>query len=56
MGSPVAIFENKNRWETNDISRWFSPREFDFILKNFLLLWKMMHFENDKMFCKIALQ
>jgi hypothetical protein len=28
MGSPVAVFENENRWETAEIPRWFSPRDF----------------------------
>jgi hypothetical protein len=28
MGSPVAIFENENRWETIEILGWFSPGDF----------------------------
>jgi hypothetical protein len=32
-GSPVAVFENENQWETTEISRWFSPRDFVLILK-----------------------
>jgi hypothetical protein len=27
-GSPVAVFENENQWETAEIPRWFSPRDF----------------------------
>jgi hypothetical protein len=44
-GSPVAVFENENQWETAKIPRWFSPGDFVLILKNFLLLWERMHFE-----------
>jgi hypothetical protein len=29
-GSPVAVFENENQWETVEIPVWFSP--WDFIL------------------------
>jgi hypothetical protein len=29
-GSPVAVFENENQWETAEIPVWFSP--WDFIL------------------------
>jgi hypothetical protein len=28
MGSPVAIFENENWWETAEIPGWFSPGDF----------------------------
>jgi hypothetical protein len=27
-GSPVAVFENENQWETAEIHRWFSPGDF----------------------------
>jgi hypothetical protein len=27
-GSPVAVFENDNQWETTEIPRWFSPGDF----------------------------
>jgi hypothetical protein len=27
-GSPVAVFENENQWETAEIPRWFSPGDF----------------------------
>ena len=37
-GSPVAVFENENQWETTEILGWFSPGDFVLILKNFLLL------------------
>jgi hypothetical protein len=29
-GSPVAVFENENQWETAEIPGWFSP--WDFVL------------------------
>jgi hypothetical protein len=32
-GSPVAVFENKNQWETTEILGWFSPRQFGSIIK-----------------------
>jgi hypothetical protein len=35
MGSPVAVFENENQWETAEIPGWFSPGDFVLILKNF---------------------
>jgi hypothetical protein len=38
-GSPVAVFENKNQWETAEI-----PGDFILILKNFLLPWERMRF------------
>jgi hypothetical protein len=37
-GSPVAVFENENQWETAEIPGWFSSGDFVLILKNFLLL------------------
>jgi hypothetical protein len=27
-GSPVAVFENENQWETAEIPGWFSPGDF----------------------------
>jgi hypothetical protein len=54
-GSPVAVFENKNQWETAEIPGWFSLGDFVLILKNFLLLWERMHFEKCKMFYKTTL-
>jgi hypothetical protein len=27
-GSPIAIFENENQWETAEIPGWFSPGDF----------------------------
>jgi hypothetical protein len=54
-GSPVAIFENENQWETAEIPGWFSPGDFVLILKNFLLLWERMRFEKYKMFYKTTL-
>jgi hypothetical protein len=27
-GSPVAVFENENQWETAKIPGWFSPGDF----------------------------
>jgi hypothetical protein len=54
-GSPVAVFVNENQWETTEIPRWFSPRDFVLILKNFLLLWERMRFEKYKLFYKILL-
>jgi hypothetical protein len=27
-GSPVAIFENENQWETAEVPGWFSPGDF----------------------------
>jgi hypothetical protein len=52
-GSPVAVFENENQWETAEIPGWFSPGDFILILKNFLLLWERMRFEkNTKCFTK----
>jgi hypothetical protein len=32
-GSPVAVFENENQWETVEILGWFSPGDFVLILK-----------------------
>jgi hypothetical protein len=32
-GSPVAVFENENQWETAEIPGWFSPGNFVLILK-----------------------
>jgi hypothetical protein len=43
-GSPVAVFENENQWETAEIPGWFSPGDFVLILKNFLLLLERMRF------------
>jgi hypothetical protein len=43
-GSPVAVVENENQWETAEIPGWFSPGDFCSILKNFLLLWERMRF------------
>jgi hypothetical protein len=54
-GSPVAVFENENQWETAEIRGWFSPGDFVLILKNFLLLWERMRFEKYKMFYKTTL-
>jgi hypothetical protein len=54
-GSPVAVFENENQWETVEISGWFSPGDFVLILKNFLLLWERMRFAKHKMFYKTTL-
>jgi hypothetical protein len=51
-GSPVAIFENENQWETAEITGWFSPGDFVLILKNFLLLLERMRFAKYKMFFK----
>jgi hypothetical protein len=28
-GSPVAVVENENQWETAEIPGWFSPGDFD---------------------------
>jgi hypothetical protein len=44
-GSPIAIFENENQWETTEIPGWFSLGDFVLILKNFLLLWERMFFK-----------
>jgi hypothetical protein len=44
MGSPVAVFEKENQWETAKIPGWFSPGDFVIILKNFLLLLERMRF------------
>jgi hypothetical protein len=33
MGSPVAVFEKENQWETAEIPGWFSPGDFIIILK-----------------------
>jgi hypothetical protein len=54
-GSPVAVFENENQWKTAEIPGWFSLEDFVLILKNFLLLWERMHFENTKCFYKTTL-
>jgi hypothetical protein len=54
-GSPVAIFEKENQWETFEILGWFSLENFVLILKNFLLLWERMHFKKYKFFYKITL-
>jgi hypothetical protein len=54
-GSPVAVFENENQWETAEIPGWFSPRDFVLILKNFLLPWERMRFAKYKMFYKTTL-
>jgi hypothetical protein len=54
-GSPVAVFENENQWETAEILGWFSPGDFVLILKNFLLLWERMRFAKYKMFYKTTL-
>ena len=43
-GSPVAVFEKENQWETAEIPVWFSPGDFVIILKNFLLLLERMRF------------
>jgi hypothetical protein len=43
-GSPVAVYEKENQWETAEIPRWFSPGDFVIILKNFLLLLERMRF------------
>jgi hypothetical protein len=43
-GSPVAVFENENQWETAEMPGWFSPGDFVVILKNFLLLLERMRF------------
>jgi hypothetical protein len=43
-GSPVAVFENENQWETAEMPGWFSPGDFVLILKNFLLLLERMRF------------
>jgi hypothetical protein len=51
-GSPVAVFETKNQWETAEIPGWFSPGDFVLILKNFLLLWERMRLKNTKCFTK----
>jgi hypothetical protein len=51
-GSLVAVFENENQWETAEIPGSFSPGDFVLILKNFLLLWERMRFENIKCFTK----
>jgi hypothetical protein len=43
-GSPVAVFEKENQWETAEIPGWFSLGDFVIILKNFLLLLERMRF------------
>jgi hypothetical protein len=43
-GSPVAVFEKENEWETAEMPGWFSPGDFVIILKNFLLLLERMRF------------
>jgi hypothetical protein len=55
MGSPVAVFENENQWETAEIPGWFSPGDFVLILKNFLLLWRGCALQKYKMFYKTTL-
>jgi hypothetical protein len=32
-GSPVAVFEKENQWETAEIPGWFSPGDFVLYLK-----------------------
>jgi hypothetical protein len=55
-GSPVAVFENENQWETVEIPGWFSLGNFVLILKKtFLLLWERMRFEKYKLFYKTTL-
>jgi hypothetical protein len=54
-GSPVAVFENKNRWETTKIPRWISPGGFGSTMKNFMLLWERMHFESKMAFSENTL-
>jgi hypothetical protein len=54
-GSPVAVFENENQWETAEIPGWFSRGDFVLILKNFLLLWERMRFAKYIMFYKTTL-
>jgi hypothetical protein len=54
-GSPVAVFENENQWETAEIPGWFSLGDFVLILKNFLLLLERMRFAKYKMFFKTTL-
>ena len=55
-GSPVAVFEKENQWETAEIPRWFSPGDFVIILKNFLLLFgEDALCKNTKCFFKITL-
>jgi hypothetical protein len=54
-GSPVAVSESENHWETAEIPGWFSLGDFVLIFKNFLLLWESMRFEKYKMFYKITL-
>jgi thioredoxin-related protein len=51
-GSPVAVFENENQWETAEIPGWFGPGDFVLILKYFLLLWERLRFKNTKCFKK----
>jgi hypothetical protein len=54
-GSPVAVFENENQWETDEIPGLFSLGWFCSKMKNFLLLWERMRFEKCKMFYKTTL-
>ena len=54
-GSPVAIFENENQWETAEIPRWFSPGDFVLYWKTSCSLWERMRFAKYKMFYKTTL-
>jgi hypothetical protein len=54
-GSPVAVFENENQWETAEIPGWFSPGDFVLILKNSLSFWRGYTLQKNKMFFKTTL-
>jgi thioredoxin-related protein len=54
-GSPVAVFEKENQWETTEIPGWFSPWDFIIILKNFLSFWRGCALQKYKMFFKTTL-
>jgi hypothetical protein len=52
MGSPVAIFENENQWETVEIPGWFSPGDFVLYGKTFCSFGRGCTLQNTKCFSK----
>ena len=51
-GSPVAVFENENQWETAEIPGWFSPGDFVLYWKTSCSFGRGCALQNTKCFTK----
>jgi hypothetical protein len=54
-GSPIAVFEKENQWETAEIPGWFSPGDFCSNIEKLPAPLERMRFAKYKMFYKTTL-